>query len=158
MASHMATGSNAARPNRKHGLMLMAGGFVLLVVGIVLTAISLRPNPEYDGRPRQSVRAELSYTKSERNKHYDSGYCWTGVYEWHYQGSSGWYESGKGYESEAEVPSHRRVYIYLGKDDQWHTSDDTSAAELFVGGIALVAVGLAAMVIGFIAQKAGISF
>lgn len=82
MASHLRTGSEAVRPNRLHGMMVMALGIVLLVAGIAMTVISLKPDPESSGRPSESVRAELAYTNHEVNKRYDSGYRWTGVYDW----------------------------------------------------------------------------
>lgn len=104
MASHMGKG---AKPTSKspHGIFVAFLGLALLVCGIVMVVFAFAPDPNTDGRPQESVRAELSYTDHEQDRHYDSGYRWWGVCEWSYQGSSGSYESSKGYGANSKCPN-----------------------------------------------------
>ena len=157
MASHMGKG---AKPTNKsaHGIIVAIVGFALLVCGIVMVVFSFAPDPTSDGRPQERVRAELSHTEHEANRHYESGYKWWGVYQWSYQGSDGYYEDSKGYESEVEVPKHHTVRVYLGQDDAWHTLDRREAGGLLVGGLALAIAGIAATVFGILMKKTGVGF
>ncbi len=157
MASHMGKGSRPAGRS-PHGILVAIVGCALLVCGIAMVVRAFAPDPDSNGRPRESVRADLSFTEHEPDSHYDSGYRWWGTYVWSYQGSTGYYEASKGYESKVDVPRHHTVHIYLGEDDTWYTVEGREAGGLLVGGVALVAVGVAGIVFGILMRRANVAF